>query len=163
MRVGVQGGNGRDESKAMLVSRLTFGRRGGNPDTGLSAVSLAWMLIQLDELMPGFFHKDTAKNALANDHFDWESKLSEAITNYTGQKTHAYSYTSPQGQVKKVDWYWYVTGARSRKNDLKSHLHVERHHDVQVSPREPGFLNYIQFTVRLLMVERRNTSHVLRK
>ncbi|KAI8965434.1 hypothetical protein F5Y11DRAFT_313117 [Daldinia sp. FL1419] len=111
---------------------------GGNGDAALGAVTLIWIIGQLQANTNVTFNMEEVTKHLKHRFLEWNVRINEFLGQF--KDTAIYSGLSSSGQSTKPSWYWWLSGVRSREDYLRF-----KPHDTE--------LNLVHFTVRFAMSE----------
>ncbi|KAI1110666.1 hypothetical protein F5Y14DRAFT_465379 [Nemania sp. NC0429] len=125
---------------------------GGNGDAALGAVTLVWIVAQLQEIVPGlnFNHDEIAKH-LKHRLLEWNININPIIGQI--KRTAILSTRSSSGLSTRSSPLWWLSGFKRREIDMES----------ECNESDSQRLELVHFTVRLAMIQNRNRCRVLRK
>ncbi|KAK6957894.1 hypothetical protein Daesc_000683 [Daldinia eschscholtzii] len=121
---------------------------GGNGDAVLGAVTLIWIIGQLEANTNAIFNKMEVAKHLKHRFLEWNFHFNAFVCQL--QETTILSGLSGSGRVTKSPWYWWLSGFEPRTDYIKPNQH------------DPDFM-LIHFTVRLAMAENRTKCKALKK
>ncbi|KAI2781903.1 hypothetical protein F4815DRAFT_464624 [Daldinia loculata] len=121
---------------------------GGNGDAALGAVTLIWIIGQLEANTNASFNKLEVTKHLKHRFLEWDFHINELIGQL--QETAILSEMSSSGRTTKPPWYWWLSGFEPRADYLKLN-----HHNPD--------LMLVHFTVRFAMAEKQTKCKALKK